>query len=131
MLYLYVICYAASQGDLYPLPILLSAARTEVWNVVLITQAEVHVPHNQGIILVQRKAILRLCDVLYFYYKKSAQPGKCLHLFRHTMQVACSYKYLMATSVASHKVVSKHIARIPVQGTKHMYKKAPQQDKPC
>jgi len=58
------------------------------------------------------------CNVLCFTKRKAAQPGKCLHLFLHTWWLVT--KHLVATSnvtITSQKVVSKHIARIPVQGT--------------
>ena len=50
--------------------------------------------------------------------KKAAQPGKFLHVLLYTRWLVA--KHLVATSnvtIASHKVVSKHIARIPVQET--------------
>ena len=114
----YMVCSISSLHP-YTLPILLCAARTEVWNVVWTdTEKQFHVPHNQGIVLVQRKATCRICDVLWFYYNKSCPAWEVpssvpLH------QVLVD-KYLMATSnvtTASQKVASKHIARIPVQGT--------------
>ena len=97
----YIVCSIPSLKP-YPLPILLCAARTEVWNVVLMTQENSFMFQQAGH-CVQRETILRC-----FYYKKAARPGKFLHVFLYTRWLVA--KHLVAASnvtIASQKVVSK------------------------
>jgi len=59
------------------------------------------------------------------------QPGKFLHVFLYSRWLVA--KHLMVTynvTIASQKVVSKHIARIPIQRTiaifgKQLYRNTP------
>ena len=94
-------------------PILLCAARTEVWNVVLMTQENSFKFQQAG-----------HCSSAKGNYsiKKAAQPGKFLHVLLYSRWLVA--KHLVATSnatIASQKVVSKHIARIHVQETIAIY----------